>query len=154
DARERSLRRDGQPVPVSAKVFDVLLVLARHKGRLIRKEDLLQAVWPNQVVEESNVAHNISAVRSLLRQAAGDQCDSETIRGYGYRRKVRGPSAKAGATVSAADPAKTDPPRIRLIERMRELDLLTELLGNTRRGQRQTVFITGEPGAGASSLLE
>ena len=50
DERERTLRRHGQPVPLTPKAVDVLLALVERPGRLIIKEELLQRVWPG--VEE------------------------------------------------------------------------------------------------------
>jgi Transcriptional regulatory protein, C terminal len=47
DVRERVLLRDGQPVPVTPKAFDLLAALVEQPGRLISKEELLQKVWPD-----------------------------------------------------------------------------------------------------------
>ena len=71
DLRERVLRRDGRPVPLTPKAFDVLAALVEHPGRVISKEELLQKVWPDTFVEESNLAYNVFA----LRKALGDTAD-------------------------------------------------------------------------------
>ncbi len=65
---QRALVRDGQAVALQPKAFDILLLLVRNPGQLITKEHLLSAIWPNLVVEESNLSQNIF----LLRKALGD----------------------------------------------------------------------------------
>jgi len=85
DVSERLLLRDGQPVPLTPKAFDVLAALIERPGRLISKEELLQNVWPDAFVEESNLAYNVFA----LRKALGDGTDNgryiETVPKHGYR---------------------------------------------------------------------
>ena len=70
DMRERRLLRDGQVVPLRPKVFDVLLVLVQNCGRFLSKEELIKRVWRDTVVEEGNLARNIST----LRNALGENC--------------------------------------------------------------------------------
>ncbi|MDQ6802356.1 MAG: winged helix-turn-helix domain-containing protein [Acidobacteriota bacterium] len=81
----RLLHRDGEVVPLKPKVFDTLLVLVEAAGRLLTKEQLMQAVWPDTAVEENNLSQNISA----LRRAFGEQPDEHryivTVPGQGYR---------------------------------------------------------------------
>ena len=60
DSAQRALLRDGEPVPLPPKALDILLLLVRNPGRLITKEELLTAIWPKMVVEESNLSQNIS----------------------------------------------------------------------------------------------
>ena len=57
DVQERVLWRKGRPVPLTPKAFDVLAALVEQPGRLISKEELLQKVWPDTFVEESNLAY-------------------------------------------------------------------------------------------------
>ena len=82
--RERQLQRDGVPIALAAKAFDVLLALVRNHGRLVTKEALLEEVWPGVVVEEVNLTVNISAIRKAL--AGGGKEDwIETVPRHGYR---------------------------------------------------------------------
>lgn len=84
DVAERQLTRDRDPVPLRAKVFDTLVELVRRAGRLATREELIQAVWPDAIVEEGNLSHNVSA----LRKALGDGEDAlyiETVPRSGYR---------------------------------------------------------------------
>ena len=64
--RERMLLRHHDPVPLTGKAFDLLLVLVRRSGQLVSKDELLQEVWPGRLVEEVNLSVNISAVRKAL----------------------------------------------------------------------------------------
>jgi Tol biopolymer transport system component/DNA-binding winged helix-turn-helix (wHTH) protein len=81
DVSERVLIRDGRVVPLSPKVFDTLLVLVENRGRILGKDELMQTIWPDTVVEESNLTHNISQIRRAL----GDGGYIETIPRRGYR---------------------------------------------------------------------
>ncbi len=58
--------RDGEGVPLTPKAFDLLLVLLEQPGRLLEKDVLMKAVWPDSFVEENNLADNISRVRKAL----------------------------------------------------------------------------------------
>lgn len=82
---ERLLLRDGQPVAVTPKTFDLLVVLVRNSGHLVGKDELLQQVWPDSFVEEVSLSVNISALRKAL---GGDQTAArfiETVPKRGYR---------------------------------------------------------------------
>src|SRR6266480_1102204 len=82
--RERQLMRDGAPVPLAAKAFDLLVILVRNHGSLLGKEALLEEVWPGVIVEEVNLTVHISAIRKAL---GGNDADEwiETVPRHGYR---------------------------------------------------------------------
>src|SRR5215471_5387614 len=71
DVAERLLSRDGEVVPLQPKVFDLLLVLVERHGRLLEKDELMKAVWPDTIVEEVNLANNISSVREIVEEGVG-----------------------------------------------------------------------------------
>jgi predicted ATPase/DNA-binding winged helix-turn-helix (wHTH) protein len=77
---QRRLLRDGEPLTIRAKAFDVLLALAQRRDRLVTKTELLDLVWPGVVVEENNLQVHISSLRKLL----GPQAIA-TVPGRGYR---------------------------------------------------------------------
>ncbi len=85
DSRERRLLRDGQPVPLTIKAFDLLEVLARNDGRLLRKEELLRLVWSDAAVEENNLTVTVSALRKALGEGPSDRQYIETVPRRGYR---------------------------------------------------------------------
>jgi DNA-binding winged helix-turn-helix (wHTH) protein/TolB-like protein len=84
DVIERRLLRDGEPQHLTPKVFDILLKLAENNGHVLSKDELLQAVWPDTVVEENNLTQNISVLRKVL----GDGPYIETVPRCGYRFAV------------------------------------------------------------------
>ena len=85
DPMNRTLLRDGSPVALPAKAFDILAALVESGGRLVGKDELFSRVWPDQIVEESNLTVHISAIRKAL----GDRKDNPhylvTVSGHGYR---------------------------------------------------------------------
>ena len=85
DVAERLLSRDGERVPLSEKAFDTLCVLVRRGNHLVRKEELLNEVWPDAIVEENNLDKNISLLRQVLGERAGKGKFIETVRGHGFR---------------------------------------------------------------------
>jgi DNA-binding winged helix-turn-helix (wHTH) protein/TolB-like protein/Flp pilus assembly protein TadD len=85
DAGERSLLRDGQPVALTPKAFDTLLVLVQNSGHVLEKDELMKAVWPDSFVEEVNLAHNISVLRKALGGKEAESRFIETVPRRGYR---------------------------------------------------------------------
>ena len=85
DVAERRLERDGAEIALTRKTFDLLLALIEGAGRLKTREALIQALWPDTIVEEHSLTWHLSA----LRRALGDTGDAphyiETVRGHGYR---------------------------------------------------------------------
>lgn len=82
---ERLLLREGRPVEVPPKVFDLLLALVSRGGHLIEKEELLRTVWEGSFVEEGNINRNISTLRRILGDEAGASRFIETVPKRGYR---------------------------------------------------------------------
>jgi DNA-binding winged helix-turn-helix (wHTH) protein/TolB-like protein/Tfp pilus assembly protein PilF len=85
DATERVLFRDGNIVPLKPKVFDTLLLLVRNSGHVIEKDALMEALWPNTVVEENNLNQYISILRRMLGEGPDSGKYIETIPRRGYR---------------------------------------------------------------------
>ena len=85
DVRERRLCRGSTVIPLRLKVFDTLRVLVENAGRLVTKQELLDAVWPETAVEENNVNHTVSVLRKALGDRATGQQYIETVPRVGYR---------------------------------------------------------------------
>jgi DNA-binding winged helix-turn-helix (wHTH) protein/tetratricopeptide (TPR) repeat protein len=85
EVKERRLLRDGRPVQLRAKVFDTLRVLVENHGKLVGKDDMMKAVWPSAVVEEGNLAHNLTVLRKTLGDRETGGRHIETVPGQGYR---------------------------------------------------------------------
>jgi DNA-binding winged helix-turn-helix (wHTH) protein/TolB-like protein/Flp pilus assembly protein TadD len=82
---ERVLLREGEPVPLTPKVFDILVTLVEHGGQVVAKDDLMKRVWPNTFVEEGNLTQNISLLRKALGESPGGAQFIETVPRRGYR---------------------------------------------------------------------
>lgn len=85
DASRRIVSRRDQAVQLTSKSFETLLMLVRNRDRVLSKEELMNAVWPDSFVEEVNLAQNISAVRKVLGESPGENRFIATIPGKGYR---------------------------------------------------------------------
>lgn len=85
DADERVLFRDGEPVPVTPKAFEILLMLVESNGHIVEKDDLMKRVWPDTFVEEANLANNISVLRKILADVPSGAQLIQTIPKRGYR---------------------------------------------------------------------
>lgn len=82
---ERQLLRDNQAVPLTAKSFDLLVVLVENRGHLIEKEELMKRIWPDCFVEEANLSVNMSALRRALGEGPNERQYVETVPRHGYR---------------------------------------------------------------------
>ena len=111
DIGERVLLRNGRPVPLTPKAFDVLAVLAARPGRLVTKDELLNEVWPNAIVEESNLAYHVFALRKALGETDGERF-VETVPRHGYRfvapLKEASASADEGGRERRVDASEED----------------------------------------------
>jgi TolB-like protein/DNA-binding winged helix-turn-helix (wHTH) protein len=87
DALRRVLaaRADGSSLPVTGKNFDTLLLFVERAGQLLDKRTLMEALWPNVVVEESNLTQTIHTLRRLLGERPDDHRYIVTVPGRGYR---------------------------------------------------------------------
>src|SRR6185503_3882516 len=89
DAVERLLLRDGTVVPLTPRVFDLLLVLVERHGHLLGKDELMQTVWRDTVVEETNLSANISILRKALGENGQQFIETMPKRGYRFVAKVQ-----------------------------------------------------------------
>ena len=152
DVRERQLACDSRVIPLRGKVFDTLCALVQHAGRLVRKDELIQAIWPDCVVEENNLEHNLCVLRKILGQNDNSQKLIETVPRQGYRfvgkvhRVDEAPVSPLLTAHLAASP-------VFVAERDPQLLQLRLALRKAQCGIRQTVFLTGEAGIGKTTLI-
>jgi TolB-like protein/DNA-binding winged helix-turn-helix (wHTH) protein len=88
DPSKRAFLRAGAPVSISPKAFDVLLHFVTNSGRVVTKEELLHAVWPDSFVEESNLAQHVSWLRKGLADKS-NYIVTVPGRGYQFTAQVR-----------------------------------------------------------------
>src|SRR5262245_61646272 len=107
DPSERILLQNGEPLSLTPKAFDLLVVLVQGRGRLLDKGALMAAVWPETAVEESNLTHHISVLRKVLGKGEGGRPYIETVprRGYRFVAGVREAGADAAEKTSESPPA-------------------------------------------------
>ena len=119
DPLKRRLLRDGEPLKLTPKAFDLLLVLVEERGRTIAKDELLERVWAGTIVEENNLNQNITALRKTLGDSRQESQYIATIPGLGYRfvaevredegegfTQRRKEDAKEEVAVAASGPAR------------------------------------------------
>jgi DNA-binding winged helix-turn-helix (wHTH) protein/Tfp pilus assembly protein PilF len=112
DPGRRQLRREsGEPIALTAKIFDTLLYLVEHRGQTLGKETLLRAIWPELVVEENNLTQNISTLRQVLGEARGENRFIVTVprKGYRFVAEVIERDAQAGPAATLAPRAAATP---------------------------------------------
>ena len=85
DPANRVLLRDGNPVHLTGKAFDVLVQLVENPGKLLRKDDLVNKVWAESFVEEGSVARTISNLRKVLADEGRNHKYIVTVPRHGYR---------------------------------------------------------------------
>ncbi len=91
DMARRILMRNGEPVTVTPKAFDILLFFAQNHGKVLEKDELLTALWPESFVEESNLSQQIFLLRRILEDGAHGERFIATVpkRGYMFVAPVR-----------------------------------------------------------------
>lgn len=85
DAAHRRLAREGETLSLHPKAFDLLVFLAENAGRVVTKDEILDAVWANQFVDEGNLKVQMSALRKVLGERKNDHRFLVTIPGKGYK---------------------------------------------------------------------
>ncbi|MGH8242231.1 MAG: winged helix-turn-helix domain-containing protein [Steroidobacteraceae bacterium] len=113
EPKRRLLARvGGNALPLSDKAFDALTYLVEHAGRVVTKDELMQALWPTTVVEENSLYVAISALRRALKDESPAQRIIATVAGRGYQfvaevrvassDRKRGPGRRAAAVLAIA----------------------------------------------------
>jgi DNA-binding winged helix-turn-helix (wHTH) protein/tetratricopeptide (TPR) repeat protein len=85
DTERRLLLRGGQPISLTPKVFDTLIVFLENRGEVVSKDMLMHELWSDSFVEEANIAQNVAVLRRALGEKAKENKFLVTIPGRGYR---------------------------------------------------------------------
>src|SRR6202161_3887093 len=148
------LRRGGEEIRVEPQVFDVLAYLVKHRGTVVRQEELLDAIWGDRFVSESALTTRIKAVRQAVGDDGSQQLIIRTVHGKGYEfvatveefeevEERRNEVALAPGTAGASVGVRVTP----LIGREALLKQLAEMIVDHR-----LVTLIGPGGVGKTSL--
>ena len=85
DPAIRQLARDGTPITIPPKAFDILVLLVRTRSRVVPKQELLDAVWPDTAVIENTLTQRIREIREALGDEAQEPRWVKTVARVGYR---------------------------------------------------------------------
>jgi predicted ATPase/DNA-binding winged helix-turn-helix (wHTH) protein len=143
---ERRLLVDGRPAALGARAFDLLIALVERRDRVVTKNELLDCVWPETVVEEQNLHVQISHLRKVFGK---DVLSTVPGRGYRFTAAAYTPPAAASPDPAPAAAAATVPPRPagpRLFGRAADLDDLAAQLASG------SMTLVGPSGVGKTSL--
>lgn len=110
---EQLLLQGETPVPLAPKAFDILLHLVENGGHLVKRDELMQAIWPDSFVEETNLTVNVSLLRKVLGSALDGQPYIETVPRKGYRFTAAVTECEEEDTVvSVASEPKSESPDV------------------------------------------
>lgn len=146
DEANARLARDGVPLAVPPKAFELLCALLRQQGRLVSKEQLLHTVWGHRFVSDSALKTAISELRGVLQDDARAPRYVETAARRGYRFIATLESTEAPAPPTMLDDG--------IVGREPELEKLQALWRLAESGQRQVCWIAGEAGIGKTTLID
>lgn len=166
DFASGELRCGEARVRLRRKSLAVLRYLAERPGRLVTKDELLEAVWPDTYVSDGVLKVCVAELRKALREVLGPHALGPqvlvTLHGQGYRLDL--PIEAEPAPEPAPSPAAPVPASLLphpglgsaaiVVGREPELSRLSAALARARAGERQVMLITGEPGIGKTTLVE
>jgi DNA-binding winged helix-turn-helix (wHTH) protein len=148
DGADQSLWRDDKRIPLTPKAFAVLQYLVDRAGRLVTQNELLEALWPDIFVQPEVLKSQILDVRTALGDRPKDPLFIETVprRGYRFIAPVR--------DSSHSEPCTPESGGRKLVGRDPALQELRAFLRRASAGERQVLFVTGEPGMGKTTVVE
>ena len=164
DVTTYKLRQGGREVSLQPKVFDAIRHLIERQGRLVRKQELLDALWPGEHVNETAVPWTISRARKVLGQGRDDAQPIETVRGRGYRFTGDVRLVRTSGTALAVSPAFELPPAPSdaiagvapgdpFVGRAEAMEKLIAAMHGARAGRGRLCLLTGEAGIGKTRCV-
>lgn len=147
------LKRDGSPVRIEPQVFNTLVFLIRHRGRVVSRDELLNQVWGHEYVSESTLSSCIKMVRRAVGDDGARQETIRTVHGKGYELTAdvseHQPAEPAGAGAHAAQirPSNLPGPNHSLIGRQELINQVRVELHTHR-----LITLTGPGGVGKTTL--
>jgi DNA-binding winged helix-turn-helix (wHTH) protein/predicted ATPase len=165
DFKNECLWQGTRAISLRPKAFAVLRLLVDHPGELVNKQQVLDAVWPETFVGDAVLKDNIRQLREALEDDAGSPTYIETAhrRGYRFIGKISQSAEDTSPTsvqqasalrASAGADDHSSTPHDRVLGRDVELAKMQGWLDRALAGERQLVFVTGEPGIGKTSIVQ
>ena len=165
DRSAGSLLRDSEVVHLRPRTWDVLCHLAERPGRLVTKDELLDAVWSDAVVTEGTLTNSIRELRAALGDDARQPRFIETVHRRGFRFVADLATSGGEDTPTAREPADdargAAAPRAprreagaRVVGRSAEVDALERLAAEAAAGATRVALVRGEAGIGKSSVVD
>jgi predicted ATPase/DNA-binding winged helix-turn-helix (wHTH) protein len=163
DTQLFQLRRKGEVIPLEPKVFDVLRYLVEHHDRVATKRELLDSLWPNEVVTEAVLPTNINALRRALGQRRGDKLPIETVHGRGYRFAMpvtrslppkAMPSSEPPPQWASLAPLNDVEEQEPFVGRVQLMNRLKRSLARVLGDQGQICVLSGEAGIGKTRAAQ
>jgi predicted ATPase len=153
DAAGERLWHEGNAIALRPKAFAALKYFAERPGQLVTKQQLLDAVWPDTFVGDAVLKDTVRQLRDALGDDAAKPRYIETAhrRGYRFIGQIRRSSARTTAEPPPITHRSSTAP---VLDREASSAQLRECLVRARLGERQIVFVTGEPGIGKTTLVE
>jgi DNA-binding winged helix-turn-helix (wHTH) protein/tetratricopeptide (TPR) repeat protein len=146
------LLRSGESVSLQPRVLEVLRYFIEHRGRMIAKAELLDALWPEQDVNEGVVSWSVSHIRRALGQQRSDGHPIETVHGRGYRFVADVKVLPAPAP--SPQPVPLAPSAAPLVGRAQALAELEQCVREAELGRGGLLVITGESGIGKTRCAQ
>lgn len=158
----RLLTEEGRPVGIGGRALDLLLALIERPGRVFSKRELVSRVWPDVVVEESSLRFQMAGLRKALGDGRNGARYIATQVGVGYafvgqvnngqiaseaRPSLSGDLRAGAPRLSYLSRAEALPPRVRLIGREADIELVLGLLAEPK-----LLTIVGAGGSGKTAL--
>ncbi len=144
DEDRRELRRDGEPLAVEPRVFDLIAYLVRHRDRTVSKDELLDRLWPDRDVQEGALSVCVHRARRFVEAGGSRVIRTDARRGYRFVAAIE------LLRECAADSQGREP----LVGRSRELAELHRAVEEVLPSRLRTVEVVGEAGIGKTALLE
>ena len=153
DLDRNELKRGTDLLRLRPKAFELLRYLAQRPGILVTKNEVLESVWPGRVISESGLTELIRELRKLLEDNAREPRFIQTVHRRGYRfigcsNAAAMPVDDANRSAGAKNSGRQQP-----VGREQDLDTLRAWFEKASGGERQVVFVSGEPGIGKTTLV-
>ena len=154
EPRSGRLWQGRREIRLTPRAAAVLAALIGRAGQPVTRDELFRTVWQDAVVSDGALTACIRELREALDDDARRPRFIETRHRRGYRFIARLALSADARDPKAASPPLAAPPPTPIVGREREMDELQAELARAERGDRQIVFVTGEPGIGKTTTVQ